>query len=67
MINEINQMLPEGFELDENAINQALPEGFTIEPPAAQLQGPLQMLRHLFLKGRAPRRLLLEQVRAGLI
>jgi hypothetical protein len=35
MINEINQMLPEGFELDENAINQALPEGFTIEPPAA--------------------------------
>lgn len=35
MINEINQMLPEGFVLDENAINQALPEGFVIEPPAA--------------------------------
>ena len=35
MINEINQMLPEGFVLDENAVNQALPEGFTIEPPAA--------------------------------
>ena len=35
MINEINQMLPQGFVLDENAINQALPEGFTIEPLVA--------------------------------
>tara|TARA_R110000796_G_scaffold14778_2_gene48016 strand:+ start:774 stop:2810 length:2037 start_codon:yes stop_codon:yes gene_type:complete len=35
MINEINQMLPEGFVIDENAVNQALPEGFVIDPPAA--------------------------------
>ena len=35
MINEINQMLPEGFVIDENVVNQALPEGFVIEPPAA--------------------------------
>jgi hypothetical protein len=66
MINEINQMLPEGFELDENAINQALPEGFTIEPPAAT-PGAAPDAAAPIPEGARPRRLLLEQVRAGLI